>query len=104
MTINADYEQLEGLGTMFLNKKEELNILLTDLMEIINDDLHKGWGKDVYEEFRGKSITYIENLANMLNDLNYVGEYLKKSSRAYNSLDEDFNKDMRKVGVQNEKC
>ena len=103
MTINADYEKIEYLGNSFLTKKEELSNLITDLMEIINEDLHKGWGKEAYEEFKEKSITYIENFANVLNDINYIGEYLKKSSRVYSSIDEDFGNDMKKVGVQNEK-
>lgn len=103
MTINADYDKINTVGSSILEKKEELNILLKDLVQIVNDDIHSGWSGEVYENFKNKAITYIKNANKTINDLDYLGEYLKKSSRVYNAVDDEFDKDMKKAGVSNER-
>ena len=102
MRINADYEKIGNIGNNILNKKDELERQLSDLMKIISDDINRGWSGEVYEQFKGKSLTYIKNLDKTLNDLNYVGEYLNKASRIYGVIDDDFGHNMRKAGADYE--
>lgn len=103
MKITADYEKIGNIGNQILAKKDDLDKQLKDLMKIITEDINKGWSGDVYEQFKGKSLTYIENMNNTLNDLNYIGEYLGKASRTYGVIDDDFGHNMKKAGVEHER-
>jgi len=102
MRIVADYDKIETIGNNLLNKKNDLDKQFSDLTKIITDDINRGWSGEVYEQFKGKSLTYIKNLDKTLNDLNYVGEYLSKASRTYGVIDDDFGQNMRKAGVEHE--
>lgn len=103
MIVVADYEKISDVGRRTIQKKEELDSQLNELMSIISNDIRLGWNGEVYENFKDKSLTYLKNLRKVLNDLNYVGDYLAKVSQTYNVIEEDFNVNMKKAGEEYEK-
>lgn len=103
MIVVADYEKISGVGRRTIQKKEELDSQLNELMSIISNDIRLGWNGEVYENFKDKALTYLKNLRKVLNDLNYVGDYLAKVSQTYNVIEEDFNVNMKKAGEEYEK-
>lgn len=98
MDFKVDYVRIFDIGEILERENEELNKLLENLLKII-DNLSNCWSGTDYENFRIAATTYIKNLSLTITDIEYIGKFMQKASRVYSNSDEEWAKQVDKIGA-----
>ncbi len=97
MELVVNYNRINEIGNKLLVENEELVNTLSDILKIIYE-LKDGWDGPDCENFQIISTTYVKNLENITNRIQYVGEFLKKASNTYHNIDTKWLSSMKNMG------
>ena len=96
MYLKVKYDTLNDTGKFFIDKSDELDNLAVEINQLI-EDLKKYWdGKD-YDVFESRYKRNTRKVTATAIELNAFGNALKTISGAYQGIDTDFEKRVRKM-------
>lgn len=97
MDLKANYDSLNDISEKVLTKNDNLKSLFSDLIVII-DGLDAGWVGPDCENFKTISTNYINSLSSITDELEFIGNYIGKSSKIYSNNDNKWKENMKKIG------
>ena len=97
MDVKVNYDKLYDLGAGVEYVDEELVNLFNDLLKIL-EDMERGWNGVDYNNFKTIAATYIEEQKDMLDQIDFIGKFMKHASTVYSNSNENWGKSMKKLG------
>ncbi len=102
MDFKVDYYRIFDIGDALEVENNEFKELLDNLIKNI-EELGASWEGADYENFKENATTYIKNLENTYNELDYIAKFIKKSSNVYSDSDEAWAKNMKEITTEEDK-
>ena len=96
MRLKAEYDSINAIGTYFVEESKELENNINDINRLI-EELSKYWKGTDYETFKNNSTSNMTNVINTAIEFNAFGNALKKISRIYGDIDNDFGTKLKRV-------
>ena len=96
MKLKSEYENLDAVGDFFVVESDELETKIKELIGY-TEELGKYWQGDDYDVYKNNSISNLQNITNTSIEFNAYGNALKKISKIYGELDNDFSIKLRRM-------
>ena len=101
MVFRVDYVKLNEISKKLEEHTEDLYNTFEDAIKIV-ENLNNSWKGTDYDNFKEVSTTYIKNLYKSIDELNYIASFLNTASNTYSKNDNEWAKDLKKIGVDDE--
>ena len=102
MKLKANYRELEDISSFVYKKTEDLEKDLKDIIVLIGQ-INGCWKGIDAENFILNSATYVKNININVVELKNISNLIKTIATKYSEKDLNFEKEIQKEGLKNEK-